>query len=115
MAIGKFDKVVVFKTDTPSDLGAGAEDNYTTLLTTRGRLERNGGGRSGAFADITGTESWTLWVRKQTALVNALSIAMKVEIEGYLYAVTGWEDIEERHFYYKFSLNKEVTGPSILS
>lgn len=115
MAIGKFDKVVVFKIDTPTNLGAGAEDSYTTLLTTRGRLERNGGGRSGGFADIVGTESWTLWVRKQTALVDALSIAMKVDIDGARFTVTGWEDIEERHFYYKFSLNKQVTGPSIIT
>lgn len=106
--VGNMDKVVVFSTNAPTTEGAGKHDVYSTLLTTRGFLERSSGDRSLVFGEIDGNSSWTLIVRKQAALTAALAMSLKVEIDGRLYTVTAWEDIKEKHFYYKFNLTYKV-------
>ena len=90
------------------ELGAGGKDNYNPLLTTRGYLQKGGGSRSAQYADIVGNESYTLYVRQQSLLTENLSISLKALIQGQFYTVQGWEDIEDKHMYYKFNLSKQV-------
>ncbi len=105
--VGQMDKVVVFKTNAPTALGAGNKDGYSTLLTTRGYLKKSVGSRSSAYSDILGDSSYSLTVRRQAALTAALSMSLRIEIEGNRFTVQGWEDIEEEHFYYRFSLTRQ--------
>lgn len=105
--VGNMDKVVVFKQNAPTALGAGNKDGYSTLLTTRGYLKKSVGSRNSGFSDILGDSSYFLTVRKQAALTAALKMSLKVEIENRTYTIQGWEDIEEEHFYYRFSLTRQ--------
>lgn len=108
MDIGNFDKTVTFMVNNSTDLGAGGRDNYVPLLTTRGYLQKGGGSRTNSFSDIEGGESWTLYVRQQRLLTDNLSMSLKVLIRGLVYTMQGWEDIEDKHLYYKFNITKNV-------
>lgn len=105
--IGLMDKVVAFQVNTPAASGAGNRDIYTTAVTTRGYLKYGSGSRNGGFQDIQADQSWSLTVRKQAALTAILSVSLKVVIESQTYTVQGWADINEDHFYYKFSLTRQ--------
>ena len=108
MDIGNFDKTVTFLVNNSTDLGAGGKDNYTPLLTTRGYLRKGGGGRTNAFNDIEGNESWTLYTRQQALLAANLTMSLKMLIQGQVFTLQGWEDIEEKHLYFKFNITKQV-------
>lgn len=108
--IGRLDKIVAFQTNAPVASGAGNRDIYSTVLTTRGYLKFGGGSRSGADYLIEGNQAWTLIVRKENALVAILGMSLKVLIEGKLYTVQSFEDIDEEHGYYKFSLTRQQGG-----
>lgn len=108
--IGKMDQVVAFQTNSPAASGSGNRDIYTTVLTTRGYLKSGGGSRDGSYQDIAGNENWTLVVRKQTALVAILGMSLKVLINGKTFTVQHFEDVEQEHFYYKFSLTRQQHG-----
>src|SRR3954469_16606608 len=101
MGIGKFDKTVTFLMNNATTLGAGGKDNYVPLLTTRGYLVKGGGSRTSAYGEIEGNESWTLHVRQQSLLTANLSISLKVLIQGQIFTLQGWEDIKDKHLYYK--------------
>lgn len=107
MEVGNLNKVVVFKSNTPTAKGAGSADGYATLLTTRGHLKKNSGGRGFAFAELSENNSYTLTVRFETALETALSPSVKVEIESRTYTVASWEKMGEKRFYYKIQLNEK--------
>ena len=103
--IGKMDAACELLQNTPVSLGAGNKDQYAILLTTRGYLKKMSGNRTGGLADIALDNSWTLIVRKQAALVNALRADLKWRIGGKVYTIQTWEDVNEDHFYYKFTLS----------
>ena len=102
MGIGEFNKTVVFKQNTPSTLGAGKKDSYTTLLTTKGRLKKQSGSRSLGFGDIQITNSYELLVRYQTSLATNLRADVKIEIENKTYTIQTFEKVGEKDFYYRF-------------
>lgn len=108
MAIGAFDKRVTFMVNNSSMLGAGGQDGYVDLVTTRGRLVKGGGGRNVSFGEIVGNESYTLTVRQQKILRDNISMSLKARIDGKVYTMQGWEDIEDKHLYYKIELTKQV-------
>lgn len=107
MDIGNLDKVVVFMVNNSTDLGAGGKDNYVALLTTRGYLTKGGGSRSSAFSDILSGESFTLYVRQQRLLTANLTTSLKAVINGQTYTMQGWEDIEDKHLYYRLNMSKQ--------
>ena len=98
--IGKMRETVVFLQNTPTAKGAGFEDNYTTLLTTRGSLEDNGGDRSLSFGDVKDNSRMILTVRYQAALAAGLRSDTKVVINGDTYTITEINLIRQlKHFY----------------
>lgn len=104
--IGKMDQICELLQNTPVVLGAGNQDQYTVLLTTRGFLKKMNGSRASITADILVENSWQLTVRKQNALVSALRADLKWRIGGKIYTIQTWQDIQEDHFYYLFNLTQ---------
>lgn len=107
MEVGQLNKVVVFKQNTPTTLGAGAKDAYTTLLTTRGSLRKLNGNRGLSFGELLETNSFEMITRYQVALENNLKMSVKVEVEGKTYTIQSFEKVGEKRFYYKFILNQQ--------
>lgn len=105
MVIGKFDKVVAIQKNTPADQGAGALDSYSTYCTTRGYLKKTSGSRSVSFGEITGGNSYTLWVRFQTTIESNIRMDNKIIIDGRTFTIDSFELVDEEKKYYKFTLN----------
>lgn len=105
--IGKMKKICELLQNNPTIQGAGAKDNYSVLLTTRGYLRKSSDSRNMSFGDITQDNSWKLTVRKQDQMVNNLRRDVKWRIDGKTFTIQGWKDIEEEHFYYEFSLTEQ--------
>lgn len=110
MEVGNLNKVVVFKKNTPGDLGAGGVDSYTTLLTTRGSLRKINGSRSLSYGEVSEGNRYEMVVRFQTALEAGIKVNMRVEIGSRVYIIESFEMIEERRRYYKIMLNEKLNG-----
>ena len=108
MEVGRLNKVVTFKSNTPTDKGAGAADSYATLLTTRGYLKKSSGSRGFSFGELSESSSWILITRYQQDIEDNLRMDMKLEIDGRTFTVTGWEKMEEKRFYYEIQLSEKV-------
>lgn len=105
--VGKMDKVVLFRKNNSAALGAGAQDSYADLLTTRGALKKVRGNTGISFGDILTNDAYTLIVRKQSLLESNLSNSLRIFIEGRSFKVDSWENIEEDHFYYRFNITEQ--------
>lgn len=106
MAIGEFNKVVAFKSNSASALGAGLADSFSTYCTTRGRLRRLSGSRGLSFGEMVGNDSFELTVRRESLLDTNLSLSNKVLIDSVTYTIDSIEKIEEKRFYYKLVIRK---------
>lgn len=104
--IGKMDKRVAFQTNNPAASGAGNRDIYSTVFTAWGYLKYNSGNRDGSYGDILGNQSATLTVRKQQALVAVLGMSLKMVIDGQVWTVQGYEQLEGE-LYYRFSITRQ--------
>lgn len=105
VSVGELKDIVVFKKNTPANLGAGAQDSYSTLLTTRGRLRKLSGSRSLSFGILDEHNSWELIVRFQTTLETNLRMDLKVTVGSRTFTISSVEKIGEDRFYYKFILS----------
>lgn len=105
MVIGKFDKVVALQKNTPTGQGAGLVDSYSTYVTTRGYLKKKSGNRGVSFGEILGNDSYTLFVRYQTAIATYLRTDNKVIIDSKTFTVDSFELVDEEKKYYKINLN----------
>lgn len=94
--IGAMYHTVSVLTNAGATLGAGGQDNYSALLTTRCSLRAGGGSRNNAFAVIEGGNSWSITLRYQDAIWNAITMSMKFEIDGVTYTMQNWEKINDR-------------------
>lgn len=99
---------VVFKQNNPTALGAGQQDVYTDLLTTRGRLRKMSGRKDLSFAMIEGADNYELICRFQSALESALKANMKVFVDSVSFTIQSWEKIDQLNHLYKFTLNTTV-------
>lgn len=99
------------QTNAGTVLGAGGKDVYTTLLTTRASLKEPSGSRNGAFMEIQGGASSTITTRYQQALWNALSMSMKLIIDGVTYTVQSWSlQKDNRKSFIVFNVSTERNG-----
>lgn len=96
---------VRFEVNTPSTLGAGKEDEYTELLTTRGQLIEG----TGRMMVDGGTpilfSKYTLKVRIQNAL--ELSKNVRVVINNRIFRIESYKSIDQKKFFYKLELNED--------
>lgn len=107
MGIGDLNKVVIFKQNTPVTKGAGKEDAYTTLLTTRGSMIQKSSSRGSNYGEISDGANWELIVRFQTALDGLDYMKMKLEYNSRTFQINSFEKIGEKRFYLKFSLSEQ--------
>lgn len=105
--IGLMRKSIQFRTNVGAAQGAGGKDNYSTLLTTRGYLEKSSGSRGLFAAEITQDSSWKLTVRYQSALWAAVAPSLKCIIDGVTYQVESWKKIDEDRGYIEFRINRK--------
>ena len=107
MAVGKLKEVVRFEVNYAEVLGAGYDDVYYELLTTRGYLKKLHGKRSNETGEIVNTGSYELYVRYQAYIEANLNVGVKIVINGKDYKIETWERTEEKNFYYKFIINEK--------
>ncbi|MBL0268109.1 MAG: head-tail adaptor protein [Chitinophagaceae bacterium] len=108
MGVGQLNKVVVFKENTPSNLGAGGADSYSTLLTTRGSLKKLSGSRSLSFGELVESNSYEMITRYQDDIKDNIRMDTKIEIESRTFTINSFEKIGEKRFYYRFVLSEQV-------
>jgi len=108
MDVGLLNKVIVFKENTPTTLGAGKKDSYSTLLTTRGSMQLKSGNRALDFGKLVQNRQWELIVRFQTELETNLSQSLKVEYDSRTFTIDSWEKMGEKRFYYRITLNEQT-------
>jgi Phage head-tail joining protein len=107
MGIGDFNKVVTFKQNTPTQKGAGKADAYTTLLTTRGKVEFKNSSRGTNYGEIKNTSDYWLTVRWEEDLDNLDFMKMKVVYDSKTFQINSAEKIGEKRFYLKFSISED--------
>ena len=105
MVIGKMIQKVIFKQNNPSATNTGGgTDSYSTLLTTRCRLEKSSGSRNLSFGEVMFSDSYDMTVRFQTLLESNLRSDMKVEIDGVTYTINSFQLIDQKKDYYKINI-----------
>lgn len=107
--IGQMRQVVKLCLNQPTQRGAGWQDNYGILLTTRGRLKQSSGYRNASEGEIQGDKTFELIVRYQQAIESTISISSKWLIDGVFYTIHSWEKKDQETFlYYRFLLHKKA-------
>lgn len=108
MDIGRFDKKVIFKSNTGSTTSTGGRsDSYSTLCTVYGWLKKDNSSRGLGFGEVNFNNSYTLVVEYQETINSAIRPDLKVEIDSATYTISGWEKIEEKRYYLKFKLERQ--------
>jgi SPP1 family predicted phage head-tail adaptor len=110
MGVGQLNTTVLFKTNTPTTLGAGSVDNYTDLLTTKGEFKKMNGNRVISFGEIVEENRYMLRVRYDTDLDAGLRINGKVVIDGRWFTIASMELVEGKKRYYQLFLNEQING-----
>lgn len=102
-----FNKIVVFKTNSPTIKGGGRADSYSTLVTTRGRLRKKSSSRGLQAGELGLDNGYELIVRYQSTIESNIRSDIKIVIDSVTYTIAGWEKVEEKNFYLKFDLNRQ--------
>lgn len=108
LVIGKFNKTVVVEQNTPVQQGAGWQDQWQTLLQTKGALKKRNGMRVLETGELYEDNNYDLWVRYQTLLAQNLSILrLRIKIDGREFRIHSIDAEDEKNFYYRFSLSEK--------
>lgn len=112
-AIGQFRQTVVFMANTATTSATtireavttgGKNDNYSILLTTRGRLRKSNGSRGLSFGLVADDETYELVCRFQTALEASLRTDTKIIIDSKTYTPQSWEKVDQLNHIYIFRI-----------
>lgn len=105
MSIGEMRSIVLFEQNNPVDDGSGGQaDNYTTLLSTRGRLRQLKSYKDLEQGDILFDRGYELICRWRSDLV--INKDTRITINGEHYRITGYELADEIKHWYRFTINK---------
>lgn len=103
--IGELRQTGILEVNAPTQLGAGKKDNYTQLLTCRGRLTKLRGNRILDSGEVIISAGWEWVIRYQTAIVNiADKKSIRWVIDGRFFTVSDYELIDQKKHYYRFIL-----------
>lgn len=105
-SIGQMRHTGILKSNAPiTDGGGGRTDNYTTVLTCRGKLERRFGSKENAADQMQFSTTYNWWVWHQDAMIfDKKSIWI---ISGRRYAINDWEPTEESNdLVYRFTVTR---------
>lgn len=114
LTIGQFRQVVYFlanaattnaTTTRLATSSGGKNDNYTILVTTRGKLRKSHGSRELSFGLVQESETYTLLCRFETALESNLRVDTKIIIDSKTYTLQSWEKVEQINHIYSFKLS----------
>lgn len=104
IGIGEMRQKGTLKQNSPvaNDSG-GQDDNYTGILTCRGRLRQNSGSKRLENGEIVQNKGWQWICRFQQAITIDADTAW--EIDGKFYRITNWEKIDQLNHWYEFTLS----------
>jgi hypothetical protein len=103
--IGELRQSGTLQTNNPLQQGAGKKDNYTTLLTCRGRLTQLRSNRGLDLSETTLSNAWEWICRYQIAISNvANKKSIRWQIDGRNFSVNSYELIDQKKHYYRFVL-----------
>ncbi len=103
--IGELRSIIRFETNDPNVLGAGMQDDYATLLTTRGKLTKLSGRRAVEGMAVMLNSDYRLIVRLQEALT--LNNRIRVVIDNRYFTIDSIEKIDQKRFYYSLDLSEQ--------
>ena len=103
--IGELRQSGQLQTNAPTQQGAGKKDNFATLLTCRGRLQKLRGNRSLNNAEVDINAAWEWICRFQTAIEGITTKkSIRWVIDGRYFTVNNYELIDQKKRYYRFIL-----------
>lgn len=105
-SIGQMRHTGILKANTPvRDPGGGGTDNYTTVLTTRGKLERRFGSKENAADQMQFSTTYNWWTWKSVDMIfDKKSIWI---IDGQKYKINDWEQLEnQNNLVYRFTVTR---------
>lgn len=93
-----------FQRNTPiPNTSGGTDDNYTDLLTCRGKLRQRSGSKSLEQGDFVQNKNYEWICRYQTALV--IDTDTILVIRGVKYKILNFEKMDELNHFYKFTIS----------
>lgn len=103
--IGQLRQSGQLQTNTPVAQGAGFKDNYTTLLTCRGRLTELRGNRALNSAEVSINTAWE-WICRFQTTIDGIGAKKSIRwiIDGRKFTVNNYELIDHKKKYYRFTL-----------
>lgn len=103
--IGQLRQSGQLQTNSPTQQGAGKKDNFNTLITCRGKLEKLNGRRGLDMSETTLYNAWE-WVCRYQSAINSISNIKSVRwvIDGRQFSVNSYEKIGQKNHYYRFIL-----------
>lgn len=103
--IGQLRSTVRFETNTPVRKGAGFEDDYAELLTTRGQLIEGTGRLSTDSGSVVLFSKYTLYVRMQDALILGKNV--RAVINNRIFRIESYKQVDQKKFFYRLELNED--------
>jgi hypothetical protein len=85
-----------FQINTPiSNDSGGQGDSYSTVCTTRLYLYKERGGTNLLTGQIVYSKTYTIICRFQQAIINNINVDTQWLINGEVYMVSDWEEVNE--------------------
>ena len=104
ISIGDMRNTGTFRKNTPvPNTSGGTDDNYSDLLTCRGRLRQQSGNKAYEQGDIVQNKRYEWICRFQTALV--IDTDLILVIKGQIYRILDFEKIDELNHFYRFIIS----------
>ena len=103
ISIGEMRQSGTLRKNNPvNNTSGGQSDNYSDVLTCRGRFRQRSANKSLEQGDIVQNKTFEWVCRFQAAIV--LDVDSAWVIGGVYYRITSWEKVEQMPHFYKFIL-----------
>ena len=104
ISIGEMRQSGTLRKNNPvNNASGGQNDNYTDVLTCRGRFRQRSANKSLEQGDIVQNKSFEWIIRYQSAVV--LDVDSAWVIGGTYYRIASWEKVDQMPHFYRFILN----------
>jgi hypothetical protein len=104
ISIGEMRSSGTFRKNTPvANTSGGFSDNYTDVLSCRGRFRQHRGNKSIEQGDVVQNKGYEWVCRFQQGIV--IDVDSVWVIKGQSYRVTNWEKVDEINHWYVFTLS----------
>lgn len=104
VSIGEMKQTGILRKNNPiNNASGGQDDNYTDVLTCRGRFRQRSANKSLEQGDIVQNKSFEWICRYQAAII--LDVDSIWVIGGVSYRIAGWEKVDQVPHLYRFILS----------